>query len=352
MTRSGAQAFAAPLFVAVVLHACVVASVWLARPEHAPATVLDERADVLLDLDLVERSAPRAEPTIEPRPAASDPTAAGPSQSSAGSARVGIAGRSEPSEPTFDADMGAVASGASDAGVVAIARPPEIGLGLAGAGERNPFLPRSEEAVERAESKRALDRSIKDAARARDSDLGVGPEGPVLSALASSTARSVAPVRGRAVFVATADSSGEVVSLELLDAEGGRPGWADAGRLAVADLRGKKLRAPPGTHRTVMRIEVRSAWKLPSGQDPGTDVSAFGGVSVAKGEGKQSGKVTLFDPIPRFRVDYVEVAPGVKLPLVSLTMPFLNMSSNVDPTNPGARPSRVIHTRVLESTSM
>ncbi|HVH40699.1 MAG TPA: hypothetical protein VM925_00095, partial [Labilithrix sp.] len=175
------------------------------------------------------------------------------------------------------------------------------------------------------------------------------PEGPVLTALAEGTSQSVAPVRGRAVFVATSNAAGEVESLELFDAEGGRPGWADAARIALSNLKGKKLRIPPGTTRAVMKIEVTSAWKLPSGQDPGTDVTLFH-VPIAKGEGKDSGKVSILDPVPKFSIDYIELGPGVKLPIVSVQLDVLRVTA--DPTNLGAKPRRIIHTRVLDSSAM
>ncbi|MDF2691809.1 MAG: hypothetical protein K0S65_192 [Labilithrix sp.] len=179
--------------------------------------------------------------------------------------------------------------------------------------------------------------------------LGLGPEGPVLSALADGTSRSVAPVRGRAVFVATSNAAGEVVSIELEDAEGGRPGWADAARIALASLQGKKLQLAPGTTRAVMKIEVVSAWRLPSGQDPGSDVTLFH-IPVAKGEGKDSAKVSILDPIPKLRVDYYEPSPGVKIPLLSIQLDIF--SATTDPSNLGAKPRRVIHSRLLDSKLM
>jgi hypothetical protein len=145
--------------------------------------------------------------------------------------------------------------------------------------------------------------------------------------------------------VPAADADGEVVSLELLEAEGGRPGWADAGRLALAGLKGRKLRIAPGATRTVMRIEVVSTWKLPNGQDPGGDVTLFH-VPISKGEGKDSAKTTILDPVPQVKVDYLELGPGVKVPIVSLHINLF--STNADPSNLGAKPRRVIHTRVLD----
>src|SRR5690606_35771049 len=144
-------------------------------------------------------------------------------------------------------------------GVVTLPGTP-IDLGLGGAGT-NPFLPKSEAAVAIAESKRGVRRALVDAARERETSLGLGPEGPVLTALVEATARSTAPVRVRAIFAATADESG-VFQIELRDAEGSRAGWDDARTIALAALKGKRLRLPAGATRAVMRIEVVSTWKL------------------------------------------------------------------------------------------
>lgn len=203
--------------------------------------------------------------------------------------------------------------------------------------------------MERAEAKRAVERSLRDPGRERDRELGLGPEGPVLAALADGTSRSVAPVRGRAVFVATSNARGEVVSIDLLDAEGGRPGWADAARIALSILKGKRLRIGSGTTRAVMKIEVTSAWKLPSGHDPGHEVTLFH-VPISKGEGKESVKTAILDPVPKIRVDYYEPSPGVKIPVPSVQLDIFR--TNVDPTDVGAKPRRVIHTRLLDSTVM
>jgi len=222
---------------------------------------------------------------------------------------------------------------------------PDLALGGVGA---NPFLPKSEAAVALAESKRGVDRALKDPARERETSLGLGPEGPVLTALVEATARSTAPVRGKAVFVATADESG-VFGIELRDAEGSRAGWDDARTIALAALKGKKLRLPAGATRAVMRIEVKSDWKLPSGHDPNPEVTLFH-VPLKKGETKESAKVSILDPIPKLRVVELQIDQNTKVPFVSLQIDLF--STNMDPTDIGAKPRRVVHSHLLDSQVM
>jgi hypothetical protein len=265
-----------------------------------------------------ERATPTPAPRAEERP--------GPPQPS----ESGSSGGGEPASP------------------IQLTKPQVADIGLGGT---NRFLPKSQAAVENAESRRAVDRAVRDPARERERELGLGPEGPVLTALAESTARSIAPVKGRAVFVATTNAGGEVATIELTESEGGRAGWADAAQLALAALKGKKLRLPSTVSRAVMRIEITSAWKLPSGQDPGTDITLFH-IPIAKGEGKDSPKMTILDPVPKFHVDYIEIGGpgGVKIPIVSVQIDLFN--TNADPSNIGARPRRIVHAHPLDTQLM
>ena len=50
-----------------------------------------------------------------------------------------------------------------------------------------------------------------------------------------------------------------------------------------------------------MRIEIVSELKLPSGHDPGVDVSILG-VPITKGDGKQATQVKILDPLVAQRV--------------------------------------------------
>lgn len=192
--------------------------------------------------------------------------------------------------------------------------------------------------------KRAVEAALREPARKRERELGLGPEGPVLAALGEATSASTAPVRGRAVFLAIADGAGMIVGIDVVECDGGRDGWANAAALARAALQGKKLRMPTSASRAEMRIEITSAWKLPSGHDPGTDVSLFG-VPVANGEGKQSTKIAILDPIPKLRS--VEIAPDVKVAIPTISLDVIAIAG--DPADIGAKPRRIVHTKLLDS---
>ncbi len=337
----------AHVVVAIAVHGAallVLSRVPIREPRQA--------AEPLIEITSLEPSAdePRSSAAAddEPRP---EPLAAASTEAPVPRALGVLVPRAESTAsepPSAPADE---PSPAPPAGVPAPARGPVVPLttrelGLASG--PNPFLPRSEQAVALAESRRAVDRALKDPARERETELGLGPEGPVLTALGEATSRSTAPVRGRAVFVATADESG-VFALELRDAEGSRAGWDDARTIALAALKGKKLRLPAGATRAVMRLEVRSDWKLPGGQDPGTNVSVLR-IPVGKGETKDSTRVTILDPIPKLRVTEIPLPNGVKIPVPSVEIDLF--STNADPANTGAKPRRVVHAHVIETQVM
>jgi hypothetical protein len=339
--------------VAIAVHAAAFFAV-SRLPIRAPEGTVAPPSEPLIEITSLEpaadeprspaasNDAPNDAPTSGPRahapaPAVSEPRALGVIVPRGESATA------EPLSPRADAPPAAAVPAAPSTGVVPLTAR-ELGIASGG----NPFLPKSERAVALAESKRAVDRALKDPAREREAELGLGPEGPVLAALGEATSRSTAPVRGRAVFVATADENG-VFAIELRDAEGSRAGWDDARAIALGVLKGKKLRLPAGATRAVMRLEVRSDWKLPSGLDPGTNVSVLR-IPVGKGETKDATRVTILDPIPTVRMTEIPLPGGAKIPVPSVELDLF--STNADPANLGAKPRRVVHARVIETQVM
>lgn len=105
-------------------------------------------------------------------------------------------------------------------------------------------------------------------ARARERELGLGPEGPVLTALSEATSLGRTPVRGHAVVRAVADADGAITSLEVVSCDGAPETWRDAMVEARASLTTARVRLPSSAHGARMTIELSSRWALPSGADP------------------------------------------------------------------------------------
>ncbi|MDB5220477.1 MAG: hypothetical protein JWO86_8404 [Myxococcaceae bacterium] len=192
---------------------------------------------------------------------------------------------------------GAAPSSSSTTGVTMSlpGTPPHLGLALEGP---NTFATRIDSEAPIGPPSPTPSRAtqvLRDPSRQRERELGLGPEGPVLRALGDATSASFAPVKGRAVFRAIADRTGMITGIDVVDCDGSRAGWANAAELALEALKGKKLRMPSTATRATMRIEIVSEMKMPSGHDPGVDVSILG-VPIAKGEGKQATQVRILDP--------------------------------------------------------
>jgi hypothetical protein len=88
---------------------------------------------------------------------------------------------------------------------------------------------------------------------------------------------------------------------------------------------------------------VVSTWKMPSGHDPGVDVSLLG-LPLQKGEGKQSTKVEVL-PLPK--ITTVDLAKDVPIPIPMISVDALAVHG--DPADIGAKPRRVVHTRLLDA---
>lgn len=127
------------------------------------------------------------------------------------------------------------------------------------------------EAPTAADAKRGAERSLRDGLAARDAAIGLGPEGPVLTALTEAARSSLAPERGTATFQATVDGAGLVVSLRLVGSTGGSDGWSDARDRAARSLAATKL-ALRGSKGATLTIVVESDVQLPSGTKPGAAV--------------------------------------------------------------------------------
>ena len=334
------------VLAASALHALVVLTLLVTPLRRRTPQGVTQAAP--LDVSL-EDETPRADDEVAAE--------AAPSLTRTATAPSALAVRShhrDPLPPAEPAPLAPPSSPSSSPVTIAIPSTPSIGLAL---GAPNRFVSRS--AAEQpastgppddrhvrtlAEAKRAVETALREPARQRERELGLGPEGPVLQALGEATSASSAPVKGRAVFRAVADGTGRIARIEVVECDGGRPGWADAAELARRALQGKKLRMPSSATLAEMRIEVSSDWKMPSGHDPGTDVSILG-IPVAKGEGKKSTRVELLDPIPK--IEMVELAPDVKVPIPQINLKIVAVQG--DPADIGAKPRRVVHTKLLDS---
>lgn len=115
------------------------------------------------------------------------------------------------------------------------------------------------------------EQSVKDALRARDQNIGLGLEGPVVHALEDATHAGFSPERGTATFLAVVDERGLVIDLKILSSTAssanGARGWEDVRQRAVRSLARAKIDMR-GVKRAELKIAVESEVLLPSGNRP------------------------------------------------------------------------------------
>jgi hypothetical protein len=232
--------------------------------------------------------------------------AVAPEQASSepGRARAGAALRSSAlwAEPQAEAAAAPAAAGeaaldeapASPSASVSASAPP-LSLAALGVDGNNPFLDRGDPAAARAAKaarvKRRLDRALAQGLNDKDVELGRGAGGPVLRAFEAATYASTAPLNGSASFVLVIDSEGKLVSSVLGNASGDREAWARVARQTAQALAQRKLQVPRGKS-VQLAIEVTSHLELPSGADPGPELSAQG-IPLKKGGGPRSTKLDI-----------------------------------------------------------
>jgi hypothetical protein len=217
-------------------------------------------------------------------------------------------------------------------------------LALAGSGERNPFLARGPApegssapasttfqsarpaAPTSAEGKSNAENALRNGMRERDLGLGLGPEGPILTALRDAAYGSTAPERGNATFLAIVDGNGLVIDLKLVASKDGDKGWDDARARAQKTLAGVKLQLR-GARGAEVQIQVYSDILMPSGAKPGSPISPGGGAPA--------------------KVHLPSNAPSLGTSDTYSTMTL----ATFDLADVGAKPRRVVHARVLSLRS-
>jgi hypothetical protein len=280
------RAARASLALALAAHALALAALAAARPAQAPSLALPATLEIELD---------HTGQTLAPDESAAAALVPGEAAVRAG-ARVEAmipAGARPPTDGDRGFDAGEPPPGAtvgegvppSDAGAPLVALRPDLealglgrtrhllGRGGAGSGEGER---RADDEGKQASDRAAIAKANANAAlrsvlSAQDQDLGLGPGGPVATAIHDAVPRSLAPLRGRALLRARLDGGGSVVAIDVLDAVGARAEWLDAARLALGALKGTVIRMPKGARSGEVRVEVSSAVRLASGRSVGAD---------------------------------------------------------------------------------
>lgn len=181
-----------------------------------------------------------------------------------------------------------------------------------------------------------LQRSLSSAALHNDQQLGLGPEGPVVTALTELTYEAAdTAANGQAQIRIVTNARGEVVQAIVLSASSHTAAWERIVRRLLERL-GKQALRVAGRALT-LDFQVKSREQLPSGRSPGLAVRSFG-QELKKGEGPNSSAIVILEPglqeVPLYNSPD---APTVKVPALVL------LGINADPVDIGAAARRMVH---------
>ena len=217
---------------------------------------------------------------------------ASPSPSSSSSAAV--AATEDDAVAGDDATEIGVAPSAAAAPATSAASP-HLSLAQLGVEGSNLFLDRGDPAAARiakaARTKKRLDQALAQGLNDGDVARGRGTGGPVLRSIEASVYASTVPLNGSASFVFVIDSEGKLVSGVLGNASSDRESWARVARQTAQAFAQRKLSVPKGKGIKLV-VAVTSHLELPSGADPGLELSAQG-LPLKKGGGPRSTKLDI-----------------------------------------------------------
>ncbi len=145
---------------------------------------------------------------------------------------------------------------------------------------------------------RATPTSAADSVRAaldeHDRQLGLGADGAVVAALHRVTMASRVLVASTATIVATVDSDGNVVAVDVVNGGGASDAWKDVAAALLESMRGKKVRVPAGGHGLRLGFSVESRSRSVSGHK--TDSRSPVWVTADDAHADRSPSLTLGTP--------------------------------------------------------
>jgi hypothetical protein len=191
--------------------------------------------------------------------------------------------------------------------------------------------------------------SMRQLAWEHDRKIGLGSGGPVAAALEKAAYESNATLEGQATFEVLV--IGNIVSAISLVASGSqhKNTWNDVANNALAQLAGRRVRAPHGSRGVVLHIQVASRAALPSGHDPGVEISV-GPFVVQRGQGKRSARLAFLVPDPGLTsaIDMRGAAGGLPASGGGVIL----VRTDIDPVDLGAKARRVVHAHTLEESPL
>jgi hypothetical protein len=209
-----------------------------------------------------------------------------------------------------------------------------------------------------------------EALEAHDREVGLGPAGGVLTAARDAAHTDVAPQLGRATFAITLLSTGQV-QVELTAANASVDAWRTVAATMQAALARKPPSIPGKRNGVVLKLEVVAEEHWPNGtkaRDESTALTVvppqFQGVDEAKEDLARRNPLAA-DPVPAPGVDKPPLRLNVRPPgvflehhgkvcnyAIGVTPLALAFLGGCDPSNIGAKPVRVVSTRIVSEKAL
>jgi len=221
-------------------------------------------------------------------------------------------------------------------------------LGLEGPNRLSLRLPEAEHrpATERAASAERVVQSMRQSAQEHDRKLGLGAGGPVAMALENAAYRSHVKLDGQATFEVVVIGNA-VSAISLVPSSGDKQSaWNEVAQTALAQLAGRRVRVPTGSRGVVLRIQLVSRAALPSGHDPGVEVTV-GPFVVQRGRGKKSARLAFLDSV---RLTSASDLLGTSVPFSAPGAVVSLVRTDIDPVDWGANDRQVVHSYTLDET--
>ena len=209
---------------------------------------------------------------------------------------------------------------------------------------------------------------LAEALEARDQSLGLGPAGAVLTAVHDAGYSEIAPALGTATFSITVLRSGDV-DVRLTGASSQAEGWVKLGESIAAAIRRKPPRISEARSGVRLGIEVVAEERWPNGQATRLDSGPTLAVTPPKFQAVETAKQSLLErnpaavpdpdaPAGKPRLQANFDAPGIfvqgrgKVCSYRIGLSPIPISGGCDPANIGAKPRRVVSTRVINQTML
>lgn len=260
------------MLAALTLHSVLLASLWLAARTSPARSRFVSGATEALEVEVtwqpaepVPPSSPHPELELAPSRSAGQSRSAPPGMQRAATPPAESAG----DDPVADASE--EPSTTPDSGAAAAAHPIDLGVGAnawrgwldATKSDQPPRASRGAARVARARPASSTF-GLQEGLEQHDRELGIGPSGPVISALYRAAHEPIAPQIGTARFLVTVKSSGSVeVAVDSASSE--LSAWQSVASLAEGALRRSPPRIPKPRSGMRTLIEIKAEEVFPNG---------------------------------------------------------------------------------------